>query len=88
MSRPCLVQFPLQLIQLLLLRLHYLGQLGDLRLSLPLVLRELRLHLNCVFGGLEELIVCLAEDSLHLFDVATHATVLIFEGGEVVHALH
>ena len=81
------LQLPLDLEQFLLLRLHNLVELSNLDVHILLVFSQLWLHVHGIFGSLVKLIICLAKQVLHFFDLSSHALVFIFQQGETIHTL-
>ena len=72
MGASVLIESPLQLHELILLRLDKSIQHFDLLVCLSLVLGELRLHLHRLSRRLEKLVISLRETSLHKFYLLHH----------------
>ena len=78
-NAPNLVQVALELHELGLFSLNYLGEVCNLNFRLLLVLLVLRLHLEHLALLVKELIVRLTKYALHLIELLPHGSILIFK---------
>ena len=82
-----LVEITLKLHKFCFFRLYLIVELSDLDLGLLLILLILGLHLEGLALDVEKLIVCLAEDPLHLVEFITQCCIFILKHSKVAHRL-